>query len=248
MHPRTDRARRDCTHPNVTHEHGSAQAYNQDRCRCAPCTDAIRAHQLRYRRRVAAARWSGRAATIDGTGTRRRLQGLAVLGWTRCELAARLGVSGQAVHEMCNREGKVFASSAERIAALYEQLSMTPRSESWVNGRASRYALRRGWHPPLAWDDIDDPAECPARDGRAPAFCRNCLAGVTDDVLVLRLVAGHASLGTNSRAPEVLAAIRVLAARELSDPEIGERLGLSRHAVHKQRLRAGIASRWVAAS
>lgn len=34
----------DCTHPNTHHQHGTANAYTHDGCRCEPCTRAVARH------------------------------------------------------------------------------------------------------------------------------------------------------------------------------------------------------------
>lgn len=94
--------------------------------------------------------------TVDATGTRRRLQALAHAGWTLQDLAARLGTTPEAVSKW-RRHGKVAASSARRTRAVFAELAMQ-QGPSW---RTHGYAVRHGWAPALAWDDIDDPAEQP---------------------------------------------------------------------------------------
>ncbi|MEV4287401.1 hypothetical protein AB0K40_17995 [Nonomuraea bangladeshensis] len=101
---------------------------------------------------------------IDATGTRRRIQALAAIGWTLTEQGHRIG---RAPTSMCYlalaRGDKVTAAVAARVAALYDELSMTPAPESDTSRRSRARAETRGWAPPLAWDDetIDDPAAVP---------------------------------------------------------------------------------------
>lgn len=99
-------------------------------------------------------------APVDATGSRRRLQALAAMGWSLRE-----------VEELCDcnepflcmvRKGDVTqlrAISAASIASAYDSLAMR------VGGSTQSRALakRRGWLPPLAWDDdeIDDPKSTP---------------------------------------------------------------------------------------
>ena len=76
----------------------------------------------------------------------------------------------------------VRRSTAERIAALYDRWCMTPGPAATRN-RAM--AVRRGWAPPLAWNNIDDPdeqprgvrAERPRKDDVDPIVVERSLAG-----------------------------------------------------------------------
>jgi hypothetical protein len=72
------------------------------------------------------------------------------VGWTR-GMTSRVNVSK---HEVIHR------TTADTIAAAYESLSMTVPEGAYAN-RNRAIAARRGWLPPLAYDDIDDPNEQP---------------------------------------------------------------------------------------
>jgi hypothetical protein len=107
------------------------------------------------------------SAVIDGTGTRRRLQGLVASGWSQAALAARLGWTpgnfGTLIHA-----DRVLVRTAGAVGAVFDELGLvappagTPHRRASVT-RARRHAEARGWAPPLAWDDgsIDDPAAFP---------------------------------------------------------------------------------------
>jgi hypothetical protein len=61
---------------------------------------------------------------------------------------------------------QVTAGRARQVAALYDDLSMTPppetnQRERIAASRSRNFARQRGWAPPLAWDDIDND-EAPA--------------------------------------------------------------------------------------
>lgn len=103
---------------------------------------------------------------VPAIGTIRRLRALYALGWTCVQLGDRLGVSKARVAAILNaRSEKVLPETAANVAQLYRELSMvTPldppalkRGDSPIHERTRRYAKRRGWAPPMAWDDIDDP-------------------------------------------------------------------------------------------
>lgn len=100
---------------------------------------------------------------IDGTGTRRRLEALGTLGWTVPTLAARAGLSRPTLHN-CHNGTAVTVRTARLVRELYDRMwnevpPETNRAERSKVQRARIGAERRGWAPPMAWDDdsIDDP-------------------------------------------------------------------------------------------
>jgi DNA-binding XRE family transcriptional regulator len=132
-------------------------------CRCGTCRAAKASYGRHRDRMIAYGRW---APHVDATGSRRRLQALIRNGWSMPELAARLGCSRQALRDRLDC-ARVTAAGAARISVLYDSLwDRTPpqgtRYEKTAATMARRYAAERGWVPPLAWDEIDDPAASPA--------------------------------------------------------------------------------------
>lgn len=110
---------------------------------------------------------------VDSTGTVRRLRALYAMGYDRRRLTRALGMSDRTtwllmMHPDANPLVRV--ATRDNVRALYDRLSMTPPPVGPVALRTQRNAARRGWHPPLAWDDdtIDDPSVTPitVRDSR----------------------------------------------------------------------------------
>ncbi len=108
-----------------------------------------------------------RHGCIDATGTTRRLQALAAIGWDSAKLAPRIGVKPRRLERLRRGEKPaVHATTAAKIGQLYRHLSMTPAT-GWQADRARTIARNRGWAPPLAWDDghgphgIDNPTAAP---------------------------------------------------------------------------------------
>ena len=106
---------------------------------------------------------------VDSLGTRRRLRALAALGWTGPMIARELGVTSRAVTFATRIERPTTADMRARVAALYDRVgSQRPTyPDNYVAAQAEairRRALARGWAPPAAWDDIDDPDETPWTD------------------------------------------------------------------------------------
>lgn len=89
---------------------------------------------------------------IDATGTRRRLQALAAIGWSASEQARRMGIPINNMSRLY-KAALVTVATADLVHALYDELSMTPAPQSWVTDRVRRWAAAQGWLPPLAWDD-----------------------------------------------------------------------------------------------
>lgn len=133
-------------------QHGTSNAYRNHGCRCL---DARRDNN-RYRKRRRAG--FHQPAMVDSVGVVRRRQALAAMGYGLPDLAPHFGVTPRAVSNYMRRP-RVHRSTLERWRQVYDLLSMTPGPSSKARGEA----LRRGWLPPLAWDDetIDDPDAVP---------------------------------------------------------------------------------------
>jgi hypothetical protein len=168
---------------------------------------------------------------VPAAGTRRRLRALARVGWPAAAIAARLGMAVPA--GIAERAvGRVQGGKIPELPSWLAAAVATLYDDVWdVYGGcedAAAFAHRRGWAPPMAWDDnpgdphyIDDPA-CPVSDWRPRRMLRPDPAGRVEDIREVRaedirevMAGGH---GT-----------RVLAA---------ERLGLSRACVDKALSRA----------
>lgn len=107
------------------------------------------------------------SAQTDPAGTRRRVQALVACGWSQARIAAQLGIGPANLGDLLYRRCAVTAATARAVAALYAELwNQAPpedgHRERIAANRARRYAAERGWAPPAAWDNIDDPAAVPA--------------------------------------------------------------------------------------
>ena len=169
--------------------HGSPRGYRagcHERC----CLDAA----ALYQRRRSKLKAMGRGRRVDPTGTKRRIQALQALGWTQAHIASATGLCTAATVTKILRDSSawVFPSTAARVSQAYDVLSMRPGPSQLT----VKYAARRGWPPPLAWDDdtIDDPAAKPYRPtSRNPGRGRD----LVDEVLVQRALSGQPVTGAN---------------------------------------------------
>ena len=140
----------DCTH----HQPGRT-CYHVCRCRCDDC----RAGNARDRN----LRKMGRLTYADPTGTRRRLQALGALGWSKAAIAAATGIHERQIAQLRSWDRPIWRSTAERVRRGYDALSMRLPPDTPATRRNRTDAARRGWLTPLHWDegDIDDPAATP---------------------------------------------------------------------------------------
>lgn len=112
------------------------------------------------------------AKQVNPTGTRRRLQALATLGYSYPYLSEKLGVNPRGVAAYAAPSKRwVMRDTAEKVRQLYDELSMKPGPDQ----TAALRAKNKGWAPPLAWDDdtIDDPNALPKFGHRPKGYASN---------------------------------------------------------------------------
>lgn len=112
-------------------------------------------------------------ASVDATGSKRRLQALAVRGFPTTRVAAFIGTHERNFHRVMRRASKTTsAATARLIRDAYDNLWDRDPAELGIPepfARRTRDAAeRQGWDGPLAWDDetIDDPKAKPCRGRR----------------------------------------------------------------------------------
>ncbi len=155
-----------------------------------------------------------RDSYTHATGSRRRLQALAVNGYSTRDIAARLGVKhATTVRNIASgKTPTVRYRTMDSIRDLYEELWDRPGG----NARSASIAKAKGWLPALAWDDdlIDRPDHEP------------------QDVRRIGVSGGGSGVTLED----------IEEAREqgyVTAQQIGWRLGVSRHAVQQILCRAG---------
>ena len=140
---------------------------------------------------------------VPATGTRRRIRALMAIGWRHADMQAHCGSPTSVI---ASQKGCwVTWRTRQRVAAMYDALSMTPGPSDAVRRRAARL----GYAPPLAWDDdtIDDPAATPDH-GTVPLLRDT----VIDDVAVQQVLDEHRDVTTLAPAERREAIRRALAA------------------------------------
>jgi hypothetical protein len=141
--------------------HGTTAGYHAG-CRDLCCRRAI----ARYEKAGRLARLEGGRA-VPAIGSQRRLQALMALGWSSNAIAIHAGLRHRNhVWRVVNgQKGKpttwIQRETADWVTRVYDELSMRVPTGRYVV-RTKAHAEERGWAPPLAWDNIDDPAEKPS--------------------------------------------------------------------------------------
>lgn len=193
--------------------HGTYSAYRYG-CRCPHAREDNRIYQKRQRE------GRGRVRYVDSTGTRRRLQALAVLGWRWRDIGDRLGVSWQGAQRLALLDRDVHVTTRNRVAAVYRELCDRPGPSAVT----ARRAAGKGWHGPLAWADIDDPA-CRPDTGHPDG-------PVVDEWAVAECVAGQLPASRLSEV-DLAEAVRRMLAGGLRPGQVRHRLGLSQSQLNR---------------
>lgn len=125
-----------------------------------PCNTCAPA-EWRYRKQRILDAHRGTPRRVPALGTLRRIQALHAIGHTGPEIAAAAGLSIGTLRSIQHHASTtVHRGTAEAVTATYDRMSMT-RPNGRYSERARRAAERKGWPPPLAWDNPDDPDEQP---------------------------------------------------------------------------------------
>lgn len=195
-------------------QHTRATDYGNRGCRCIPARQA-------YRSKRKTAHLRGQQL-VPAIGTRRRIQALMAIGWSQPELSVRLGrgATGSLGPLLWSNQTRVTRDLARLTARVYDQLADTPATGPRANLVRNR-ARRRGWLPPLWWDDdtIDDPTYKPrTRDRRRKTD--------VDPIAVDQAVAGRISANKLTRAERILA-VTALDEQHLTLREIALQLGIA---------------------
>lgn len=171
------------------------------------------------------------AGHVGATGPMRRLQALAVVGWGLDEVSSRTGLPIMTLSVI--RGGKVQRTNpanAAAIAAVYADLAWRPGP----GVQAAAVARRRGWVSPLAWDDIDDPADSPH------GLDLTEHPETVDDLAVARACGAGVSVPALLRPVDRREAVRRLTERGWSLDVIADHLKVTARTIHRDREALGL--------
>jgi len=197
-------------------KHGDRNAYQVNKCRC----ESARNEERIYRKRKRENRYT--SPLVSSIGSMRRVRALNYMGWPGYIIAeealGRRNLRGALISAM---GGTVKRYTHDAIAAFYEShcMIMGPSSNARVTAR------KRGYAPPLAWDNIDDPKEKPS------AAYTVRVNGDLDEAAVIRALSGDVPTKLTNR--EIAEVIR----RDPDTPPIAlsERTGIAVDTIQKHR-------------
>lgn len=179
--------------------HGTTRGYHAGcRQRCCAAANSRRAKTYKL------ARLRGETVSKPALGVQRRIQALMCLGWTASDIAHAGGWANRnmILGILKGQRGRpctwVERSTFDRIARVYDELSMRLPATSMYVTRTKNIATSRGWLPPLAWDDIDnDPT--PRRRADRPRR-----RAEVDHAIVERVLAGEVLDTTQAERREIM--------------------------------------------
>lgn len=180
--------------------HGTTRGFHAG-CREQCCRAAI----ARYEKGTKYRRHAGITWAIPATGTQRRIQALMALGWTSTDIADACGWlhRNHVLRVLKGQKGKpcrwVERKTYRTVAVVFESLSMQIPPHTPYRARCRSMARRKGYLPPLAWDNIDDPNESPNVGKQVDYHDRP-----VDEVVVLRLLSGERVPATASEKVEAV--------------------------------------------
>lgn len=115
--------------------------------------EAIRQAQYHKERLLHGEPWR----TVDALGAHRRIQALVANGWSLPKLEQQGGLGRWVLADVLRKQ-RIYRNTFEAICQLYEELwDKRPPADTMQQrqsiARALNTAKRKGWVPPLAWDD-----------------------------------------------------------------------------------------------
>jgi DNA-binding phage protein len=204
-------------------------------------------------------------ATIDGTGTRRRMQALAVAGWPSRAVHRRIQIGNPQSIEKLRACTKVTARLARAIRDFYNEVSAKTAEdygiEPWVAGRTRTFAAKAQWAGSEAWDDdtIDDPDALPEWTGNCGTdrgwwmhnindipTCPRCEAAHTNWLAERKHLPGNerirqlalAKSAASNRGANLAADAReLMRISGLTTEQAAERLGITRQHLYQELIR-----------
>jgi hypothetical protein len=140
----------------------------------------------------------------SAVGTRRRLRALAARSWSPRALERETGIPAQVIRRELEGHDDLAPNLSAIVAAAYDRLwHLRPPAETAADQRdakaAAAQAARKGWAPPLAWDDdlLDLPDARPAPGWRRRPSTQLRAVDLVEDVEFLRARGGYRDAGMN---------------------------------------------------
>lgn len=141
----------ECFRPGTS---GQRRHWTEGTVTCARCREQARRKLIRYR--LYAARYGARK--VPALGAHRRIRALNRWGYTREQIAARVGWTQSALTRLLEQT-VIYKETEEIVARVYREVVSSGIPGTSLKTR--RRAEAAGWPGPGDWDDIDNPFEVP---------------------------------------------------------------------------------------
>lgn len=195
--------------------HGTHHARYRLGCVCPFTKDAA----YRYRKAIRTGHHVPRLR--PSTGTRRRVQAMAVAGRTGNEIAHAVGCDRRHLRRLLTAEQVTV--EMERAVRAVEWMAWEPAPPSLGATFARKNAAERGWWPIDAWHCVDTDPE----------------PSTVDEITVMHAVAGYLRWD-QLREQEQRLVVQELGGRGWSDVRIAEHLSTNHSRVARARNRLGV--------
>jgi AraC-like DNA-binding protein len=156
------RVKRECTHPQARHRHGTRAAYVKDRCRCPDCTAANTAASRTATRERIYGRWH---PYVDAGPVRERITALRAAGIGVERIAKLAGLSVSHIRQLAQHDRgdspttqRVRPSTAKRVLGIHlDDPRRAAGSRVDVTGTRRRLQalIAVGWPAGLLADQLD---------------------------------------------------------------------------------------------
>lgn len=141
----------ECFRPGTS---GQRRHWTEGTVTCARCREQARRKLIRYR--LYAAQHGNRK--VSALGTQRRIKALNRWGYTREQIAERVGWTQSALTRLLE-QAVIYKETEAVVTRVYRELVASGIPGTSLKTR--RRAEVAGWAGPLDWDDIDNPDEVP---------------------------------------------------------------------------------------
>lgn len=153
-----------------------------------------------------------------GWGTQRRLMALASRGWSADAIQAATGIPAADLAAAIRDRRETWPSLNRRVAVAYDQLwnrqprRASPRDRAQADAALAQ-ARRRGWAPPMAWDDdvIDRPDGQPSAGWKPSTRTSHRTADLIEDEAFVREHGGYRQATRGQVAERLGVTLAVLA-------------------------------------
>ena len=124
--------------------------------------------------------------TVPSVGARRRIQALALLGWSMPAICDAGGIAPGTLRG-AQVEDRITVRTNDAIRHAHDLLWNATPPDVWQTRRRRVQARRAGYAPTLAWDDIDDPDQQPSDWQRHDISFRHAAehAAAVDDLMAV---------------------------------------------------------------